>query len=70
MSGVSVSTNATVSRLSMSGASTIGLIAFGPRLWSLVNFAFALFGSPLSELGNQAIRPVASKMPIRPGLGQ
>jgi hypothetical protein len=46
------------------------LIAFGPRLWSLVNFAFALFGSPLSELGNQAIRPVASKMPIRPGLGQ
>jgi hypothetical protein len=52
MSGVSASTNAMVSRLSdVDSASTIGWMAFWPRLWSLVSaaFAFALVGSPLSR---------------------
>ena len=52
MSGVRASANAMVSRLSaVDSASTIGLMAFWPRLWSLVRaaFAFALVGSPLSR---------------------
>ena len=51
-SGVSASTNATVSRLSeVASASTIGWIAPWPSPWSLVRaaFALALVGSPLSR---------------------
>ena len=64
-SGVSVSTNATVSRLSaVASASTIGLMAFWPRPCSLASAAFA-FGAggiaALAYLRDQAIRPVASE---------
>ena len=65
MSGVSVSTNATVSRLSaVASASTIGLIAFWPEALELGQRRLCLRAGRVATfpyLRDQAIRPVASE---------